>query len=661
MLTYFVLFAAPVMAGKFNMPKVDIKRPIETWVWDIQEDPAKSIYDAVIVEDTTEVTSTGINRYRKIRVLSEKGKEAAQFVDPTGKAKKIEGRVVDVSGNQVLIDKKEDLVEVLDYKRRGDTSKTRILVPPGLTTDCVVELSWQIFAVEGLPEGMYRQDYFIQEGFFIKKKFFKIDNSGLRGRGSYLVSRAVWTPVKEPALFTAEKHTNDRTLIYENVPAMKAHPYGNMYLDPSAAFVSIFKTFPNFGQKPEQFWKRFGTESLKEHMNPKFSKSKKYKEWLAKLKASLPEDHIKATMAVFDALRHKVAATDMLPPGLRNRYSEVGVETEKENWLSEVFESGIAYPWQMGFLFFRVAMDCDLPIRVAFTNAATEAPIQPGALDPFSLSHYYPFFAVKQGENQWIYLAPAWQEYAPGFMPPHYQGGPVMLFDPHNKWTCEVTRTQRFAANAHQLVRQYALNISQEGAITFTVNEKGSGIYNSRKLTRYFPKTVEEQVEQLTEYWQDRLDTYRVSEAKLLGADSLNGMVEAVVSGEKTVDLEGEKWLTLNPFPGDTLPLATPEIWPKDRKQPIILPHQLNQIDISKISIPLGWSMRGNPNWEKVNSIGKVSMKAVQNEGVITIRRDILVSQDILGPGAESDLKYFLAWTEEAGNQQIGLNLGGGK
>ncbi len=661
MLTYLVIISASLMAQKYDFPTIKYDHPISAETWEIGEDPQNAIYDAVIVEDHTEITSISINRYRKIRILSEKGKEAAQFEDPTGKAKDIKCRVVDISGNQVNIDKKEDLVEVLDFKSRSETNKTKILVPPGLTTDCVVELSWRVFASEGLPEGKYRNVYYIPEPFFVKKKRFKIDKGALRNRGgSYLVTRAVWIPAQPPAKFTA-LDTNARMLIYENVPALKAHPFGNMYLDPSAAFVSLFKTFPNFGSKPVQFWKRFGNEYLKDHMNRKFSKSKKYKAWIKELKARLPDDHVQAAIQVLDAVRREVSASDMLPPSKRAIFAEKGIETEHEAWLSMVFENGMAHPWQMCFVYYRAAMDCNLPIRVAFANPSTDSPVQASALDPFSLDLYSPFFAVKKGDNNWVFLSPAWQEYTPGFMPPHYQGGPAILFDPNNKWDYEIISTARFGPDAHQKIRQYAISIEEDGLVKFTVNEKGTGIYNSRKLLRYFPKTKDEQVEDLKEIWQDRMPSFLVSDASLKGVSSLDGSVEVFVSAEQKLDLSDNTWLALNPFPGDSLPVSTPNIWPENRKQPIILPHQLQQIDLAIVTAPEGWKLRGKPSWQKANSVGKVSFRAVQEENKITVRRDIILYSDIMGPDAEGELKYFLAWMNEAGYQNIGLDMGGPK
>ena len=94
-------------------------------------------------------------------------------------------------------------------------------------------------------------------------------------------------------------------------------------------------------------------------------------------------------------------------------------------------------------------------------------------------------------------------------------------------------------------------------------------------------------------------------------------------------------------------------------KQSIILPHACEQIDLSKITVPEGWKLRGNSNWQKENIVGKVAYLAVQDGNRITVRRDIVIARDILLADKEPELKYFIAWMEEAYYQSIGITRGG--
>lgn len=105
-----------VWAG-INIPVIG--NPLPETDWEVTEVPEWGIYDAVIIESVVEFRPRSINHYKKVRILSEKGKEAASFIDNSGEAINLKGRVITRSGEEIRFDTKKDLLEVLDYKTRG--------------------------------------------------------------------------------------------------------------------------------------------------------------------------------------------------------------------------------------------------------------------------------------------------------------------------------------------------------------------------------------------------------------------------------------------------------------------------------------------------------------------------------------------------------------
>ena len=646
----FLLFAL-LSFNDFQMPQVGGELPAS--VWQVREDPERGIYDAVILEDVFQFNWMGIDRYRSIRILSENGKEAAGFFDETGTAGGLKGRVIDVSGKITHFDTKKDLVEVLGLKTREGATRTRILLPPGLTDNCVVEYSWGIGATDGLPWNTYRKDYLVREDYFCKRKVFRIERKVLSTRAGFYSTRVGWTKPQPPATFDQQEKRGSYTIIYGNLPARENHPYGNELLDPGSGLFTVYKTIPDFGRNPDQFWNRLGRDYFRESYNGKIN-SREYRAWLKDLKSRLPEDHVQAAVMAYNALRERVSATDLLPPRLKAVYAKHGrITKDQPDWRARCFELGYAEPEQLSDLFFSLGRDLDLPLQFLFTTPSFSVPFSAEALDPFRLNILYPFFGIKV-DNSWVTFAPAYQNYPAGMLPPFWQGGQAITFDPGNRWKYGLTRLARFGPGVHQKIRRYQMDIGADGRGEVSIQEEGSGVFNADHVATYLPLPPDEAAEHLKHQWQTKIGEWQITEAVVAGAESPNNQVKVRVAAEAHFDL-GDDWFALNPFPADSLPIGLPDIWPKNRKQPIILPHTFTAIDLAKINLPQGWTLRGNANWSKENEIGKVSFTVVKKDRVLTVRRDLILARDMLPPDKEKQLKYLLAWMEEAYYQTLGL------
>ena len=285
----FMLLSSYLLAGDMD---VSFGRSVPQEIWDIREQPEREIYDAVILKDITRFTSGFIKRYREVRILNENGKTAAELIDPVGRVQKLKGRVVDITGKETKFDKKEDFVEVLNFRARGRSSKGKILIPPGLTTDCLVEYSWQIPSVSGLPLGRRRQQYQVQEEFFCMKKSFLVERLAFSSQSFSLSGTSIdWTGIAPPAKFEKAQTSKLLELHYLGTPAKEDFPFGNQHLDPSSASVLVFRTLPDdYTKTPDAFWSRFGKVYLKDLFDGSFSKSAGYKAWIEDIKSEMPRN-----------------------------------------------------------------------------------------------------------------------------------------------------------------------------------------------------------------------------------------------------------------------------------------------------------------------------------------------------------------------------------
>ena len=434
-----------------------------------------------------------------------------------------------------------------------------------------------------------------------------------------------------------------------------------MFLDKNAAYLQIFKTIPDFGTKPKEFYRRFGTDYVKAGVfGDRFKRPAEYKSWIKELKASLPEDHVQAMIKVYNAFRERIAISDLLPPEKKAAITkDFEGDENPDRVLAMVFKRGYGPPQELGMLFYHVARDCDLPFQLLFTNSIYGQHFQPGALNPYVLNFSYPLFGLELGPHKWMVFAPQWQENSAGYFPSAYQGVPALAINPYDKWKFQFTTTPRFNEDAHRRVRQYDMSVDENGATRFSLTEQAVGQYNANMRSRYYVLPQEERDEMLLETWQNRLGDWNIETAKVENAENFNDTINLKVTGTMDYDPDGDNWMAIDPFPGSLLPLRNPTIWPKNRTQPIILPRCLKQIDFARIALPDHWKVKGSPTWKRSNEVGEVSMVAIQEGNQLTVRRDIVVKRDILTADKERDLKFFIAWMDESNSQTIALNMGG--
>ena len=634
--------------------EISFKDSVSQQDWDIGEDPARNIFDAVVLEDITRFGNTQIERVRRVRILSENGKAAADLVDFAGKVTRLKGRVVDISGQVTRFEQKEDFVEVLAFRSRRTKQKSKYLLPPGLTSDCVVEVSWRQQAEGGLPKDSYGESYLVQEPYHCIKKEFQIEYGANKSPG-YLVTRYVWTNILPPAKFEERKEKNGETVVtYREVPPVMDFPYGNRHLDRNTAYFLAYLTFPDYSSEHDSFWKEFSRSFAKQILDVQFGRSKDYKDWLKELKNGLPEDPLMAAIAVHKALAGRVSSTELMPPEKKVDLDDKDLSPGKS------FDLGYASPHERGQLFYKTLSDLKIPFKVYFPTSVYGPKFDSKALNPFDLYLNAPLIALDRGNSQMVLFSPQWPEYPPGFIPPHLQGGPALVVDPDNRWQCNFANSPRFGPEAHKVIRQYQLKITPDGTIDLEVSEEVSGVFEASLREDYLPIPQDERDEKLQRVWQNRISTWQIESAVVSNAEDFEKKIGLRVQAKETLELDRLSWIALQPFPGSTQPLSSPEIWPDNRTQPILLPHCSTYIDLATISLPQGWVLRGDSSWQKENDVGLVRYVAVQKDNAITVRRDIVLKQDLMPADKERDLKYFLAWMEEASRQNIGITKGDG-
>lgn len=608
----------------------------------------------------TQYSSTYVKHYRLIRILSEQGKSAAEFAADGRWLSKVRGRVIDRDGAITEFNDREDFVDIMAFRTRREKAKVKILIPPGLTDDCIVEIEWTMNGSDGMEgDADFMRDP-IAEPYYCAKKV--LDMTAIKSRG-YTATRYVWNGVKAPTTFTKTRYAGSKnTLVYENIPPRKEHPYGNRFLDPNLAFFMTFKTFPDFGGQIDKFWPRFCKSVLKEN-HDRIVTGGSHRAWLKDLETQLSADPatdprqnpVAAAKATLAALHRRISLTHMLSPEQLTAYRN---QKDRSNpKLEHCFRDGWATPDQITHLFIKSLRDLGIKEKLVFTNTLDDPPLRPEELNPYAFNWWMPLVLVEQGQDKAMFCA--WRPSLPaGYLPADKQGLPALIVDPKG-WDHTFGQTLMYGPNANQQQTTYEAAFDEDGRYTIAMEQIGTGFYNAVNKFMYFSLTDGERDQLLQERWQRRFgDQFHIDNVTITGDRDLQKLTTIEVKANLTMSLDSA-WISVNPFPGSFIDLSSPPMWQPDRTEPIVLERPFYQMDTMRLKLPNGWSLKGKPSWKKSNDIGSVKFVAVQEGNTVTIQRVVQLNGHLFHADAQELLRVFLAWVNEVEMQHIAIADGG--
>jgi hypothetical protein len=645
------------MLWMFTDPKDMIQEPIPPSVWEIKADPAKKINDAVILNDFTKFTLTRTERYLRVLILNENGKEAAEIVDPTGTLKLIAGKVTNAQGQVTSFDKNEDLVEVLSHKRGSRSEYKRILVPPALVAPCVVEIVWYEAAEEGIPTDEFTMRYDVRRPYYAQKVQYVIDPTALRDSGNYYTTRFTWYGGNNTIPFEQSEKKKATILTWTDVPPAAYQPYGAAAFDKIQAYVLSYRTLPNQVNDPARFWRDFSQMIYKPQLDIKFRGGGDHSEWLKSLKSRLPEDHIEALALVASEFRNRYHPHDLLPPEKRARYKDHDLKTSDKVLYREIAKHGFARAFLIPRLFYTVLRDLDLEPKIVLANSFYGHPFNPNEMNIMTLNQFYPSFGYQKEDGTWFLVNPGYAEYDPGETPPRYQGTNALVIDTANGWAVATAAIPRKPASAHRTQRTYEATMSEDLTVKQTMKAEVSGEFSARLRRTYFSLVDEEKSEYLKSDFERYLPAGSdISASSFQNMDTLGESLGYTITWEtKFLGDDPNNWIFYRPFTGSYTPLRNDDIWTKDRTQPVVLNHAFDNYDKATLTVPAGFTLRGNPSWQKQNGVGTVILQAQQQGQTIVVERRIVLAVDVIGQEHANQVREFLAWVDEAEDQRLAI------
>ncbi|HLO68522.1 MAG TPA: hypothetical protein VK188_15975 [Holophaga sp.] len=118
-------------------------------MWALRDDGALVAQGAVIVERRLDFQPFHFDQTIRIRILSKAGQAAAELPDLPENLLFLEGQVTYPDGRVQAIQKRQDFQTRTVLSPRDGTRMEGVLLPPGLTADCVVDLYWREATARG--------------------------------------------------------------------------------------------------------------------------------------------------------------------------------------------------------------------------------------------------------------------------------------------------------------------------------------------------------------------------------------------------------------------------------------------------------------------------------------------------------------------------------
>lgn len=631
--------------------------PIPPEVWAMKEDPAQGVKGAVVLERHMTFTGTAITHLFRVRVLSEEGRSAADMDAFLPESTAIEGRTVHRDGSIVLFDKAKDFSEK-SIPRGDDGGSRKVVIPPGVTADCVVEVRWVDTATSGeaghqIPSSLgysfldpLGSPYKVQEEIVEFLPLFNNSALVIPGRGA------------KPELAS---NGRARKYVFHNLPGREEPPFALYSLAGRPEVMAWWQPDDLVGIARgdiKNYWNYATTLYWKPYFQEAMRKGSAFKAMAAELSQGLPAEPGPAAVKLLQRLDRRIRNVHY--PTLAEKASldlkQVLAEDdsfEQAHNLEVIVRRGTATREEMGFLFLALLESNGIKPQLALLHDRETSLFHFDIPNIFQTENV--LVGVPRPEGGLMWLDPARRYAAPGLILPSLQGVEALTIDTAT-WKPDraIIPVQPPGFNTAQYKYKLAFG---EGAETFTVKGEFTGYPEYRERRRFMAQAPEEQARTLREAMERNIPDSTIRTATVREAANPDANVAWDVEG--TLDQPATQSFQLDPFPGLPSPLPLPAAWPDQRTEPIVMPHLGVQLATCEFQLPAGFALKPGEAMAKENSFGRVNLRiATTGEGDAT-RVKVALRVDVLRPSAPAEayaeLRTFLGWVETA--RRTGLVL----
>lgn len=618
-------------------------------VWSIKDGQGVGAQGAVILDAYSRYGNAETEHRIRILILSEAGKAAAQLTAFPQELKQVEGRTVYPDGRVLVFSKKQDFSEQT-LRIGSEESKQQVVIPPGLTSHCIVDVHWTI------------------SGSYLWMRRFERDVLG-----SYPIQRLVLElsqavplsmELMMPKGFQAEKQAHKGYWIYtfKDLPATGASPYSVKSLRALPSIVCFHQ--PGFlrdlllgNSVPSDAYWSAATKTLWKPEFAELETGSKYRVLSTEILAGLPEDRLKAATEILNRLNARVLNVSWLTAAEKAARSK---DDDKAEITPRDLNESARRGWTNGggafYLAYQLFKDAGLHPKILFVADRNRWVFR------YDMKEFYQFddflIGIESADGKKaVFLDPANRFLPLGVVMPRYQGMPGLELDP-DTWTVKPSMLHSAGPEDNRTNYTYDLTLD-DASVRFRMGAVFGGYPEYLQRWDYYALDAAAASKQLKEAMAADLPGYAMSKATVRNASTWGKPVALEAEGVK--DGEEARRVQVSPFPGMPRPLWVPSEWPSiPRVDTVVMPYCFTWTADTTIHVPEGWTASLPEPLSATTPFGTVTWIARPAEGSggrdIQVHYEVVVTAMFGTTSSINGLKSFLAAMDEGWKRRVTLD-----
>lgn len=616
----------PVLGLQASLP------PLPPGVWEIKEADTKG-YGAVILERTLRIGGHSIDHSYLIRVVSERGKGRVEFqgFPPTAQ---IEGRTVTRDGAEIPFKAASDFQTKAFIEYGGQSLERKVVVPPGLTKDCVVQIQWsEKVSLELLGQGY---DYNVNDFTFHLASTLPTKRMELEMKRDIGWAYDLQSGTSQPQI------TDNRMAVYKDLPAQDGVPFSEASFrdDPRLVIYQQPRRFMEralFGQGA--YWSMVADDWYAPFYRGKYEWGKAWGGFSDSMLLNLPASRQEAALELHRRLLEKVRIPGGLLPEEKAGIPKKAIEKLPDvRDFSAVIKNG--YTSYSGFfLLYWVLLDqAQIPAKPILVINRGHRSFRLRQMSIAQFEHC--LLMIEETGKPPLVVDPGRRFVNPSLIDPVYQGTDALALNPGPKWGYQVVKIP-FQSGERNIRCMHIRIEPSEDQERIQMDASFSGYPEWLERGRFAKIEAKDRSGLLKTSLAGSFSGFEFEHLEV--GDLTESPLTWSVSAKR--DLDVGKRMEIHPFPLVDPPFFLPKDLPEQRTLPIIFSH-VGALEIqSTIKVPAGFDWIPEPSFHQGNAMGEVRFaSSMEANGEIKVVLRISTSSLISSPSDYPQFKAFLGW-----------------
>jgi hypothetical protein len=627
-------------------------------VWAMKNDPALVAKGAVILERKLDFQPAWFDQTLRVRILGPAGLAAAEFRDLPANVLSLEGQVTLPDG------------KVLPFKRAQFQTRKRVsvadgatveevAVAPGVTTDCVLEITWREHTDLGQAQRNGRPP--AGHGNLPERfgSFWTCSLGAAYPTQSVVVQRAkefYWTLVfsATAGYDLIEGSTSmGTTYTFRNLPGFPPAPYATEMIRPVPKVV-VSRTIASvtylLAKVPAlTYWDKVAELFYKDWYLLYLTKGEPYKAWSQALREGLTGGTRERAKAIAERLNQRTVNLDQLrfgekpdflarhgvdegqlatggsrfydPGDAKITHSAIALEgtgggdITLKYTMDDTRVSAFNYMAKTGFvdnkgvtrLLFHLLTDEGIPFKVAMVADRNQWMVNPDVRTPFQFTAS--LLLVEEPGQPILWLDPTNRMLPAGGLAPEYQSTKAVVLDTAT-WKAGVRDLKVEPATAGTRISTFQVDATgPEAKVHLEASLTGTPAFLARNALGPLAPPQREA------WLKNDLGKAGLTVSMAEAADVLDLAKPLGFKADGTQPLAPGRTLLIKPFPGLGSALYLPDTLPEERQDPILLPYLCTQEATSTVKVPKGYLLPQPVASSRSTPWGSVLLEVRQDPG----------------------------------------------